>query len=648
MKQLLDNPYHIKQIILFLYRSQSVAEQTASVTVESNGVGFNMVDANIMTSFAKQILAGKGLSEKQLATARLILPKYHKQLENEAWKEVHPPSIGQSPLAQVAGAVTDGKPEQALAKSLNVNGVLKIESNGGLVFFPNIYPSKQIKTIGFSRWEGGAWHQHTPKVAREVIEDVKKMFGDIYVDFEIAKALTVPTVAMPTFVTQNEKLMPHQHEAIKFQLEHPHSLVALAPRLGKTVTTIFSVKAAGSKKVLVVTLLSLLQDWQGKIKTWSGEDASIVYKKQLPVDVRWTVTNFDTVRKNPSTFLNEGFDCIVIDESLLVKNRGTARTKIIKQLIETNKPKHCWLLSGAPTSRYYNDLWSQLNMLNPKRFSSYWKFAERYCQIEANQWSKYNIVGNKPDASKNIQSDLQDILFVRSFQDVTDLPPFEPENICIPMAKHQEKMYNEMEELFFTILDGDGTKLLAKNVISQFIRLIQIASNPLLVAGKDDSNKWSAVSDWIEISDKPVIVWTSFIETARHLQERLSKKWNVDKLTGETKSDRRAEIVRKFQAKELDVLIAHPAVGKYGLDLFNAGTVIYLERGMSGDDYYQSLNRTRKLNQTSFARIVHFLSSKSDGSETVDHVIDKLLSSRMDSTLKLTTAGLKKLFKGEN
>lgn len=635
----LENPYQVKQIILYLYSKQTDTEQSSSVTVESNGKGFNAVDAPIMSSFSKQILAGRGLSEKQLATARLILPKYSKQLSEMEWQSVSIPSIGQQPVT-----VPPSEEEERLGK----NGSLKINSRGALCFYPKIYPSKQIKNIGFSYWENGAWHQNKPMITREVIEDVKKMFGEIYIDFEIAKVLSVPSVTLPDELQNHPSLYPYQIDTIKFQLSHPHSLISLAPRLGKTVTTTLAAKTAGCKKILVVTLLSLLQDWKNKIMFWSPEEVpSIVYKNQLPVGSKWTITNFDTVRRHMSTFTNEDYDCIIIDESLMIKNRKASRTKAIKQLVESNNPKYCWLLSGAPTSKYYDDLWAQVNILAPKRFSSYWKFADRYCQIQPNQWSKFNLVGNKPDAAKAIKHDLQDIMFARSAQDVTDLPPFNPENIFIPMSSSQEKIYNQMESDFVATLDSEGTKLLAPNVISQFIRLLQLASNPLLVDSKDDSNKWDAIPEWMEISEKPVIVWTSFIKTAELLHERLSKTYKVSKLTGQTKQSDRSEIVKRFQDYDLDVLIAHPAVGKYGLDLFNAGTVIYLERGMNPDDYYQSLNRTRKVGQTSFARIVHFISRKKDGGETVDDVIDKLLLTRVGDTTKLTTAGLKNMFAKE-
>ena len=44
-------------------------------TEECNGVGFNRLDSNILSSFAEQILEGRNLSPKQLLIARIRLEK---------------------------------------------------------------------------------------------------------------------------------------------------------------------------------------------------------------------------------------------------------------------------------------------------------------------------------------------------------------------------------------------------------------------------------------------------------------------------------------------------------------------------------------------------------------------------------------------
>jgi len=69
-----------ERAVVALYHRQTADEQVIRETSIKNGVGFNGADANILTSFAEQIMRGRRLSPKQLAIAYKKLPKYAKQL----------------------------------------------------------------------------------------------------------------------------------------------------------------------------------------------------------------------------------------------------------------------------------------------------------------------------------------------------------------------------------------------------------------------------------------------------------------------------------------------------------------------------------------------------------------------------------------
>lgn len=67
--------------LLAIYEFQTAEEQVIETTKEKNGVGFNGVDAEILTSFAKQVQAGRTLSAKQMAIVFKKMPKYAGQLQ---------------------------------------------------------------------------------------------------------------------------------------------------------------------------------------------------------------------------------------------------------------------------------------------------------------------------------------------------------------------------------------------------------------------------------------------------------------------------------------------------------------------------------------------------------------------------------------
>ena len=66
--------------ILAIYQQQTLDEQNSETTKHDNGVGFGATDAQILSSFAKQLQKGRSLSPKQTIIANKNMPKYCRQL----------------------------------------------------------------------------------------------------------------------------------------------------------------------------------------------------------------------------------------------------------------------------------------------------------------------------------------------------------------------------------------------------------------------------------------------------------------------------------------------------------------------------------------------------------------------------------------
>jgi SNF2 family DNA or RNA helicase len=169
---------------------------------------------------------------------------------------------------------------------------------------------------------------------------------------------------------------------------------------------------------------------------------------------------------------------------------------------------------------------------------------------------------------------------------------------------------------------------------------MQFASNPVLLEGINDGAKWKAVEDLIQYEELPAIVWTQFIHTADLLSHKLSTKGlRVERLTGQTDPMSRQDIVDRFQRGDIDVIVAHPAVGKFGITLTKARTAIYCERSFNGDDYFQSLYRIKRIGTTQSPHVINLIATRPMGEEnTIDHVIDYVLQFRKDQSLAITAS----------
>ena len=78
--QLATNPTWAVKALVKIYERQTIDEQNSKSTKENNGVGFNGLDANILSSFAEQVNKGRNLSVKQMTIVYKKMPRYWKQV----------------------------------------------------------------------------------------------------------------------------------------------------------------------------------------------------------------------------------------------------------------------------------------------------------------------------------------------------------------------------------------------------------------------------------------------------------------------------------------------------------------------------------------------------------------------------------------
>jgi hypothetical protein len=76
----------VGRALVALYNRQTLIERCGATTIEQNGKGFNAVDAEVGSSMAKQFLAGRSLTDKQVGVwarnGRIL--KYARQLNEIA------------------------------------------------------------------------------------------------------------------------------------------------------------------------------------------------------------------------------------------------------------------------------------------------------------------------------------------------------------------------------------------------------------------------------------------------------------------------------------------------------------------------------------------------------------------------------------
>ena len=66
--------------IMIIYNNQTFEEKEAGTSIYENKIGFNRFDSKEMMRIARKIKQGTHLTEYEIAHARIVMPKYWKQL----------------------------------------------------------------------------------------------------------------------------------------------------------------------------------------------------------------------------------------------------------------------------------------------------------------------------------------------------------------------------------------------------------------------------------------------------------------------------------------------------------------------------------------------------------------------------------------
>jgi SNF2 family DNA or RNA helicase len=497
---------------------------------------------------------------------------------------------------------------------------------GSDIFF--MAPAAEAKALG-ARWHYArrAWHLAATRMNLAALREADPEFPDL-------ESALVGSYE----VLDDDRLYEYQREAAGRLIAAPHGmLVVLSPGLGKTAVAVTAADKVVPKreKVVVIAPASLLRTWEREIHRWQTVPGGVyIVNGKVKLDeaekARWIVMSWDRAARIDRETWGTGWPLVILDESVLAKSRASKRYKAMKAL--RGHADRFWLLSGSPVTRYADDLWTQLNLLWPAAFPSYWRFAERYCVIEDTVWGK-KIAGTRKN--RDAVKDNSDLVMVVNQEDVLDLPEYLFEVVDVELTPKQDKAYRSMAKAFVAELAGD--EVIATNEIARLQKLQQIASY-----WDGESGKHDALAELITTYEPPYLVWTHWADGAKALTDRLMRAGlKVTHISGETPAGYRDKGIEEFKAGDYDALVLSIGVGKFGHTLTNVKTMFYVDKTWNADDYFQSLHRVRRIGLTHSPVVVTI---RAPG--TVDELVEDNLAGKLGGISKLTRSELRTLLKG--
>lgn len=328
------------------------------------------------------------------------------------------------------------------------------------------------------------------------------------------------------------------------------------------------------------------------------------------------------------------FQCMIVDESQVMKNMKSQITTDILQMIDIIPHRFC--LSGTPTPNHNSEIFTQMKFVDAEVFgNNYFGFQARYFhQDMANPHIWYQTKEDK----ERYFGRLRDKCIFIAKEDCVDLPPKVFETKRFELGKEQRRYYDDMVQSI-----KDNINQWSKfEFTAKLMKLREIISG--FVINKDGSitdfntNKEKVLEQTLEeIGNKPVIIWCQF----KHEINTLAEKFNGVALTSQTKN--RDDIIRDFKAGKIQRLFTHPKLLGKGLTFVNCTYNIYYSLSFSYEEYRQSQDRIHRIGQNNKCTYI-ILQAK----DTIDEKIYKCLKRKGNAVDELyLEMGLKNNKDGE-
>lgn len=317
---------------------------------------------------------------------------------------------------------------------------------------------------------------------------------------------------------------------------------------------------------------------------------------------------------------------IIADECHRAKNRKAQTAAGLRRLTTNFKTA----LSGTPVTNRPDEYWTTLNWLYPKAYRSYWRFVKEFCNITDMPPRNYKtVLGPKYEALPKLRAQIEPF-YIRHLKKEAccahhpnGVMPWLPDKthtqMHVTLSPTQRRMYDQMKtDMLAWVGEDQDTPLIAPVVIAKLTRLQQLAIGSCDIdpeTGKvimtEPSAKLDTVMEILEDNpDEQIVVFSQFSQPIKLLEQRLNAKGITSAIfTGDIPHAKRNTILGEFQAGRRRVFAGTIKAGGTGLDLFNASTVVFVDRSWSPAENNQAEDRLWRHGQRNPVQVIDIMAS---------------------------------------
>lgn len=438
---------------------------------------------------------------------------------------------------------------------------------------------------------------------------------------------------------------PYQKEAFEAVKDLEYAAIFHEQGLGKTKIAIdlllYWLEKTDIDTVLIVTKKQLVANWIREFKDHTSLKPQKVDTNKISNyyvfcgPSRAVITNFEMLiseKEQFTLFLKTRNVAIIIDESAKLKNPKAKLTQTFFELAPLLKKRV--IMTGTPVANRPYDIWAQVFFLDQGK-----SLGTDFAQFKSETDLNNKLVKNEAlqeDFEKSVSGIYEKIkaFSVRETKNsgILTLPDKVYITESVEFVKEQEAFYEQIREELVVEVQKNGELILddSSAIVKRLLRLVQVASNPILVdenyhGGSAKEKRLDELIKEIIENNEKCIVWSNFTDNIDYFAKKYGDFGSV-KIHGKMNMAERDRSVELFRTDDYRILFATPASAKEGLTLTMANHVIFYDRGFSLDDYLQAQDRIHRISQTKTCYIHNIVVTGS-----IDEWIDALLTSKQNA-----------------
>ena len=309
-------------------------------------------------------------------------------------------------------------------------------------------------------------------------------------------------------------------------------------------------------------------------------------------------------------------DGILIHNCHMVKSRTAMRTKALMSIAK--HVPHVVLLSGTPLLSRPIEMYTLLNMVDPKIWNNWYDFTRRYC---GGHQGRFGYETGGATNTEELHERIKRHFIRRKKKDVLQqLPPKIRIDVPVELEPSIRRQYDAAENDLVEYLlqykrkqPAEIAKVIAAEQLAKLNILRQLSALGKIPTAID------LIDSVLEAGEK-ILVFSSFMEPLRQLQEKYATKSVM--LTGETPVSDRGAIVTKFQEDpNVQIFFGGVRSAGVGITLTAAQNCLMLDYSWNPADMQQAEDRLHRPGQTAFSVNIYQLHADN----TIDEKMLKLL-----------------------